>query len=251
MSTQTFAGKTALITGGNSGIGLATAILLHQHGAKVVIAGRDQKTLDTAAAKIGAGTIAIRADVGKLADIEALFEQVGKQAGKIDVLYANAGIAKFAPITDTAETLYDELFDINVKGVFFTLQKAIPHLNDGASVVLTTSIVNQKGWAGTSVYAATKAALRSFVRTAAAELLPRGIRVNAVSPGPIGTPIFDRMGLPKQDLDAMAQGIVAGVPMKRMGTPDEVAATVAFLAGPGSSYITGVEIEVGGGAGQL
>jgi NAD(P)-dependent dehydrogenase (short-subunit alcohol dehydrogenase family) len=251
MSTQTLQGKVALVTGGNSGIGLATAKLLHSQGAKVVIAGRDQKTLDEAAAAIGNGTVAVKADVSKLGDVDKLFATIAKQAGKIDILFANAGIAKFAPIPDTPEALYDELFDINVKGVFFTIQKAIPNLNDGASVVLTTSVVNQKGWPGTSVYSATKAALRSFVRTAAAELIGRGIRVNAVSPGPIATPIFDRMGMPKQATDEMAQGILAQVPMKRFGQPEEVAAAVAFLAGPDSLYTTGVELEVGGGIGQL
>lgn len=216
----------------------------------MVIAGRDQKTLDEAATAIGAGTLAVQADVSKLGDLDKLFVAVSKH-GKIDILFANAGVAKFAPIPDTAEALFDELFDINVKGVFFTIQKAIPYLNDGASIVLTTSVVHQKGWPGTSVYSATKAALRSFVRTAAAELVGRGIRVNAVSPGPIATPIFDRMGVPKEAADAMAAGILTQVPMKRFGQPEEVAASVAFLAGPDSGYTTGVEIEVGGGLGQL
>jgi len=193
----------------------------------------------------------VRADVSRPADLDTLFGTVEKQVGKIDVLFANAGIAKFAPIPDTTEELYDELFDINVKGVFFTIQKALSHLNDSASIVLTTSVVNQKGWPGTSVYAATKAALRELVRTAAAELIGRSIRVNAVSPGPIATPIFDRMGLPKEATDEMAKGILLQVPMKRFGTPDEVAATVAFLASSAVSYITGVEVEVGGGVGQL
>ena len=217
----------------------------------MIISGRDQKTLNDAAAAIGKGTLALRSDVSKLADLDALFETVEKQFGKIDVLFANAGIAKFAPIADSTEALYDELFDINVKGVFFTIQKAIPHLNDGASIVLNTSFLNQKGGPGTSVYSASKAALRSFVRIAAAELVLRGIRVNAVSPGPIATPIYTRLGLPKEAVDAMAQGILAQVPMKRFGQPEEVAAAVAFLASPDASYITGVEIEVGGGVGQL
>jgi NAD(P)-dependent dehydrogenase (short-subunit alcohol dehydrogenase family) len=251
MNHKKFEGKVALVTGGNSGIGLAAAQLLHSEGAKVVIAGRDQKTLDDAAALIGPGTLAVRADVSRLADLDALFTAVEKQAGRIDVLFANAGVAKFAPIAETSEELYDELFDINMKGVFFTLQKAIAHLNEGASVVLTTSVVNQKGWAGTSAYSATKAALRSLVRTAAAELIGRGIRVNAVSPGPIATPIFGRMGLPKETTDSMAEGFASQVPMKRFGTPEEVAAAVAFLAGPDSKFITGVEVEVGGGIGQL
>jgi NAD(P)-dependent dehydrogenase (short-subunit alcohol dehydrogenase family) len=251
MNSKTFEGKVALVTGGNSGIGLATAMLLNRQGAKVIISGRDQNTLNEAAAAIGEGTLALRSDVNVLADLDALFTFVEKHAGKIDLLFANAGVAKFAPIAGTTEALYDEVFDINVKGVFFTIQKAIPHLNDGASIILNTSFVNQKGGQGMGAYAASKAALRSFVRVAAAELVGRGIRVNAVSPGPIATPIYGRLGMSKDAVDAMAQGILAQVPMKRFGQPEEVAAAVAFLASQDASYITGVEIEVGGGVGQL
>lgn len=171
MHSKTFEGKVALVTGGNSGIGLATAMLLKREGAKVIISGRDQNTLNEAAAAIGEGTFALRSDVNALADLDALFTFVEKHAGKIDLLFANAGVAKFAPIASTTETLYDEVFDINVKGVFFTIQKAIPHLNDGASIILNTSFVNQKGAPGMGAYAASKAALRSFVRVAAAELV--------------------------------------------------------------------------------
>jgi NAD(P)-dependent dehydrogenase (short-subunit alcohol dehydrogenase family) len=251
MNSKTFDGKVVLVTGGNSGIGLATAMLLHRQGAKVIISGRDQRTLNDAAAAIGKGTLAFQSDVSKLADLDALFEVVEKQVGKIDMLFANAGVAKFALIADTTEARHDEVFDINMKGVFFTIQKAIPHLNDGACIVLNTSFLNQKGGAGTRVYSASKAALRSFVRNAAAEMVGRGIRVNAVSPGPIVTPIYGRLGMPKAAVDAMAQGILAQVPMKRFGQPEEVAAAVAFLASPDASYITGVEIEVGGGIGQI
>lgn len=251
MNTNTFAGKVALVTGGNSGIGLAAAKLLSEQGAKVIISGRDQKTLNEAAAAIGGGALAVQGDVSRLADIDALFAAVEKQAGKIDVLFANAGVAKFAPVGDTTEALYDEVFDINVKGVFFTIQKAIPYLNDGASIILNTSFLSQMGAPGTSVYSAGKAAVRSFVRVAAAELVGRGIRVNAVSPGPIATPIYGRLGMPKEAVDAMAQGILAQVPMKRFGQPEDIAATVAFLAGPGASYVTGVEVAVGGGIGQF
>ena len=169
MNSKTFEGKVALVTGGNSGIGLATATLLNRQGAKVIISGRDQSTLSDATAAIGKGTLALRSDVSQLADLEALFTFIEKHAGKIDVLFANAGVAKFAPIEDTTEALYDEVFGINVKGVFFTIQKAIPHLNDGAAIVLNTSFVNEKGEPGMSTYAASKAAVRSFVRVAAAE----------------------------------------------------------------------------------
>ena len=167
--------------------------------------------------------------------------------GKIDVVFANAGIAKFAPIADSPESLYDEVFDINVKGVFLTIQKALPHLNDGASIVLNTTFLNEAGTPGTSVYSASKAAVRSLARTAAAELVGRGIRVNAVSPGPIATPIYGRLGLPKEAVDAMANSIVAPVPMERFGQPK----TVLFLASPDASYITGVEVNVDGGVGQV
>jgi NAD(P)-dependent dehydrogenase (short-subunit alcohol dehydrogenase family) len=244
-------GKIAVVTGGNSGIGLATAKLLHQEGAKVAISGRDQNTLTKAAKEIGADTLAIRSDVSSIPDLDALFANVEQVFGRIDVLFANAGVAKFAPISDSTESLYDEVFDINVKGVFFTLQRALPHLNDGASIVLNTSFVNGAGLPATSVYAASKAAVRSFARTAAAELVGRGIRVNVVSPGPISTPIYARLGLPKEAVEAMAQGILSTVPMKRFGTPEEIATTVLFLTGSDASYITGVEINVDGGVGQV
>ncbi len=244
-------GKVAVITGGNSGIGLATAKLLRQEGAKVAISGRDQTSLTAAAKEIGSDTLAIRSDVSSIASLDAFFAKVAQTLGKIDVLFANAGVAKFAPIRDSTESLYDEVFDINVKGVFFTIQKALPHLNDGASIVLNTTFMNGAGAPGTSVYAATKAAVRSFARTAAAELVGRGIRVNAVSPGPIATPIFGRLGLPKEAVDELAQSILSTVPMKRIGQPEEIASAVLFLASSDASYITGVELNVDGGAGQV
>ncbi|HYM01177.1 MAG TPA: SDR family oxidoreductase [Blastocatellia bacterium] len=243
--------KIAVVTGGNSGIGLATAKLLRQEGAKLAISGRDQRTLTTAAKEIGGDTLAIRADVSSIPDIEAFFATVEQRFGKIDVLFANAGVARFAPIGDSTESLFDELFDINVKGVYFTIQKALPHLNNGASIILNTTFVNRAGLPGTSVYAASKAAVRSFARIAAAELAGRGIRVNVVSPGPIATPIFGRLGLPQEAVDELAQTLVSLVPMKRLGKPEEIASTVLFLASPDSSYITGVEINVDGGAGQV
>ena len=244
-------GRIAVVTGGNSGIGLATAKLLRQEGAKVAISGRDQTTLTAAAKEIGGDTLAIRSDVSNIKDMEAFFASVVQRLGKIDVLFANAGVAKFAPIGDSTESLFDELFDINVKGLFFTIQKALPHLNDGASIILNTTFVNSAGVPGASVYAASKAAVRSFARTAAAELVGRGIRVNAVSPGPIATPIFGRLGLPQGAVDELAKTIISLVPMKRIGKPEEIASTVLFLASPDSSYITGVEINVDGGAGQV
>jgi len=243
--------KVALVTGGNSGIGLSTAKLLHEQGAKVAISGRDRKTLDDAVKVIGEGTLAVVSDIRSLSDIDKLFQAVVKGLGKIDILFANAGVAKFAPIGDSNEAFFDEIFDINVKGTFFTIQKSLPHLNDGAAIVVNTSVASQIGLPGASVYSASKAALRSIVRVAAAELLARGIRVNAVSPGPILTPIFGRLGLPQEALDELSKTILGRVPMKRLGQGEEVASTVSFLASQESSYITGVEINVDGGTGQL
>jgi len=245
-------GKVALVTGGNSGIGLATAQRLHDEGAKVAISGRNQKTLDEAVKTIGKDVLAVQADVAKSGDLDKLFAAVSQKFGKIDILFANAGIYKFVPFASTSESLYDELFDINAKGVYFTTQKAIPFLNDGASIILNTSQANEIGMVNGSAYAATKAALRSFTRSFAAELVGRGIRVNAVSPGPIETPAgFERSGLSKEAMEEFAKTIVAQVPMKRIGQPAEVAAAVAFLASSDASYITGSEIGVDGGFGQI
>ncbi len=198
-------GKVAVVTGGSSGIGLATAKLFLQAGAKVAISGRNQISLDDAVKELGAGVVAVRSDVSKLGDLDTLFDVVAKKLGRIDVLFANAGVAKFAPISDVSEDAYDETFDINVKGVFFTLQKAIPHMNDNGSIILNTSFVNQAGVPTTSVYAASKAAVRSLARAVASELAARGIRVNVVSPGPISTPIYGKLGLAKEAVDAFAR----------------------------------------------
>jgi len=244
-------GKVAVVTGGNSGIGLATAKRLQQEGARVAISGRSRKTLDEAVKAIGNGVVAVQSDVRKLADVDKLYAEVSQKLGKIDVLFVNAGVAKFGPLAETSESVYDEQFDINIKGAYFTIQKALPFLNDGASIILNTSVAASTGTPTTSAYSATKAALRSLARTAAAELASRSIRVNAVAPGPIVTPIFDKTGLPKEAFDAFAKEIIAQVPMKRFGQPEEVAATVAFLASKDASYITGVEINVDGGMGQI
>jgi NAD(P)-dependent dehydrogenase (short-subunit alcohol dehydrogenase family) len=246
-----FEGKVAVVTGGNSGIGLATAKRLHDEGAKVAISGRSQKTLDEAVRLIGKDLLAVKSDVARLSDLDQFYAAVTEKLGKIDVLFVNAGVAKFVPVGQADEAHFDEIFDINTKGAYFTIQKALPYLNDGASIVLNTSVAGIKGTLNASVYSATKAALRSFSRTLAAELVERGIRINSVAPGPIETPIFDRVGLSKQDVDQFAQKILSAVPLKRFGKPEEVASAVAFLASSDASYITGVELHVDGGMGQV
>jgi NAD(P)-dependent dehydrogenase (short-subunit alcohol dehydrogenase family) len=244
-------GKKAVVTGGNSGIGLASAKRMAEEGARVLISGRDPKTLASAAAEIGAGTLTVQADLVKLADIDKVVAATKEQFGKIDVLFANAGVFKVAPFATTSEATFDEQFAINVKAVYFTVQKMLPLLNDGASVILNSSVVSSIGAQNVTAYAATKAAVRSFARTMGAELVGRKIRVNAVAPGPIETPIFARTGLPAQVADQVQKSIKAENPMGRFGSADEVAAVVAFLASPESAYITGIELNVDGGFGQF
>jgi NAD(P)-dependent dehydrogenase (short-subunit alcohol dehydrogenase family) len=244
-------GKVAVITGGNSGIGLATAQRFLEEGAKVAISGRNQKTLAEAARTLDKEVVAVQADTADAAEVGKFLDTVLKKLGKIDILFINAGVAKFAPLTETPESAFDEQFDINVKGAYFTIQKAVPHLNDGASIILNTSVASSKGEVGTSAYSATKAALRSVARTAAAELVGRNIRVNAVAPGPILTPILGRNGEPKQVIDEWLTHFISKVPMKRIGQPEEVAGVVAFLASSDASYITGIELNVDGGMGQV
>lgn len=246
-----FTGKVAVITGGNSGIGLATAQRLQREGARVAISGRSEKTLAEASKILGKDAVVVQADVAKLADIDKLFSAVGAKLGKIDILFVNAGVASFAPFAGFTEAAYDQLFDINAKGAFFTVQKALPHLNDGASVILNTSVASSIGNATGIAYGATKAAMRSFVRGMAADLVGRNIRVNAVAPGPIDTPIFERVGLPKEQAAQLAEGFKSAVPMKRFGTAEEVAGTVAYLASEDSTYVTGVEINVDGGIAEI
>jgi NAD(P)-dependent dehydrogenase (short-subunit alcohol dehydrogenase family) len=244
-----FAGKVAVVIGGNSGIGLATAKAFATEGACVVITGRDPDTLRAAAQEIGEGTFAHRADISDLRDIVSLFERLRQDVGRIDVLFVNAGVGAFLPIEAVTEAEWDHIHDINLKGVFFTVQKALPLLAKGSAIVLTGSIGARKGIPTGSVYAASKAGLRALGRSLAAELVGRGIRVNVVSPGPIDTPIIHRTGgLPSEAIPALRQQMIANTPMKRMGEPEEVAAAVLFLASDTAAFVTGIDFLVDGGA---
>lgn len=244
-----FSGKNVVITGGGSGMGFALAELLVGGGARVVITGRSQATLDAARERLGGNVVAVRGDVASLSDLDALADRVKDELGSVEGLFVNAGIAPLTPFESTTEEMYDELFAINVKGAFFTVQKLAPLLSTGAGVVLTTSIANVIGMRETSVYAAGKAALRSMARSLSRELLPRGIRVNAVSPGPIDTGILEST-MTREAAEEFKAQRVADNPMRRFGTPEEVARAAAFLAFD-ATYTTGAEFAVDGGATQL
>ena len=243
-------GKVAVITGGNSGIGFASAKRFAEEGADVVITGRRKKELDEAAAAIGNNVLAVQGDVSRLADLDRLYAAVRDTRGHIDVLFANAGISSFAPVGGISEEHFDELFDINVKGLLFTVQKALPLFRDGGSIILNSSVAGRKGIGGFSVYNATKAAVRSFARTWTSDLKQRKIRVNSISPGPIETPIFGKMGLSQDQLQAFST-FISALPLGRSGQPEEIAAVALFLASDESSYITGVDLCVDGGLAQV
>lgn len=248
---QKLLGKTALITGGNSGIGLATARLFVEQGARVAITGRNADTLKQAAEALGGGVLPLQCDAGKVADIEAAMATLKERWGQLDVLVVNAAIAGPAPFEAVSETHFDELASVNFKGVFFTVQKALPLLSPQASVIVTTSITNQMGSPNFSVYAACKAALRSLVQTLGLELIGRGVRVNAISPGPITTPMWGKFGMPDEAIRAVKDDVQRKSPIKRFGESEEIAKVALFLASTDSSYVVGQEIVVDGGMSLL
>jgi NAD(P)-dependent dehydrogenase (short-subunit alcohol dehydrogenase family) len=242
--------KVAVITGGSSGIGLGIAQEFQAEGASTVILGRHPQTLEVARQHLGPDTLIVPGDVSKMEDLDTLYERTAARFGKIDVLVVNAGIVKLAPIDQVDEAMFDNIVNINFKGAFFTIQKALPHLQEGASIILISSNGQGRGFPTTSVYAATKAAVRSLARTLSMDLLDRGIRVNAISPGAIDTPIFEKF-LPKEYLIQAKQDLQKMVPLQRFGTPKEVATVAVFLASSDSSFVLGEEITVDGGWSQL
>jgi NAD(P)-dependent dehydrogenase (short-subunit alcohol dehydrogenase family) len=244
--------KIALITGGSSGLGFATAMRFIREGAYVFITGRRQAELDAAVEELGANVTAIRGDISNLADLDRLFATIKEQKGRLDILFANAGLGEFAPLGQITEAHFDKTFSINVKGTLFTVQKALPLMPDGAAIVVNGSMVSIKGMQAFGVYAATKAALRSFARTWAVDLKDRKIRVNVVSPGTVVTPAYkSELGLSDQQIEEFTAQAAAATPLGRAGTPDEIAKAVVFLASDESSYINGIELFVDGGAAQI
>lgn len=244
-------GKIALVTGGNSGIGLATARRFAAEGAYVFVTGRRKKELDEAVALIGPNAYGIQSDVSNLADLDRVFSTIKQARGRIDIVFANAGGGEFLRMGEITEAHFDKWFGINVKGLLFTVQKALPLMPDGASVILNASITASKGLENFSVYSATKAAVRSFARTWTMDLKARKIRVNAISPGPIATPGIDTLAGGKEQSEQMRAAMAAGVPLGRVGEPDEIAKAAVFLASDDSSFVTGIELFVDGGMAQV
>jgi NAD(P)-dependent dehydrogenase (short-subunit alcohol dehydrogenase family) len=244
-------GKVALITGGTSGIGLATAKKFVGQGAHVFISGRRSSELNAAVKQIGKNAAGVQGDVSNLGDLDRLFAQIKREKGKLDVVFANAGIAKYAPLGSVTEDIYDSMFNINVRGLLFTVQKALPLMPDGSVIILNASIVASKGLAANSVYSATKAAVRSFARTWTTDLKARGIRVNAASPGSIDTPGLSNLLASSDVGEQRREQIASNVPLGRLGTPNEIANAVVFLASDDASYISGIELFVDGGFAQV
>jgi NAD(P)-dependent dehydrogenase (short-subunit alcohol dehydrogenase family) len=245
-------GKIALVTGGSSGIGLATAQSFVKEGAYVYITGRRQAELDKAVKTIGGAQVkAVRADASNLADLDKLFAQIKQEKGRVDVVFANAGVGSFAPLGAITEEHYDQIFNTNVKGLLFTVQKALPLIPDGGSVILNASVAGSKGLAAFSVYSATKAAVRSFARSWTVDLKERKIRVNVISPGPIETPILDGLADTAEGRQGIVDHLTAMVPLGRMGRPDEIGKVAVFLASDDASFIAGAELFVDGGTAQV
>jgi NAD(P)-dependent dehydrogenase (short-subunit alcohol dehydrogenase family) len=245
--TRMLDGKIALITGGSSGIGFATAKRFIDEGASVILVARDPKKLDAARRELGPSAMAIRADVSKVAEFDALFETIKAHHPRLDIVFANAGGGKPETLGRITEEEFDYVFDLNVKGVLFLVQKALPLLTDGGSIVLTTSIANVKGLPGASAYSAAKAAVRAFARTWTMELKTRGIRVNAVSPGPIDTPFHNNVGQGDPEVMKRVAAMATQIPVGRIGRPHEVAAVVTFLVSGQASFISGIELTIDGG----
>ncbi|WP_457096105.1 SDR family oxidoreductase [Lysobacter sp. P5_B9] len=246
-----FTNKTILVTGGSSGIGLATARAFAAEGARVVITGRDTAALEQAKTGLGSDAVALRNDAGNIADAKSLAAALGADGVRLDAIFVNAGAAKFAAFPDVDQALWDQIFDTNIKGPYFQIQALLPLLNPGASIVINGSINARIGMPNTSVYAASKAAIISLAKTLSAELLPRGVRVNVLSPGPVSTPIYGKLGLDAAALEATATQIQNQIPLGRFGTSEEIAATVLHLSAPESAYIVGTEIIADGGMSQL
>lgn len=239
--------KIALITGGTTGIGFATAELFVREGVKVAITGQNQERLNRASKSLGAEVLAIRADTRLLNDLDTVVAQIKERWGRLDILFVNAGIAKFGPLLDVDEAFINETMDTNFKGALFTVQKAVPLMKENSSIVFNTSINNQMGMLNSGIYAASKAALRSLTRVLAAELIERGIRVNAVSPGPVKTTILNKLGIPQEQVDQVAAKLQQSIPIKRFGEPEEIAKAVLFLASDEASFVLGEELVVDGG----
>lgn len=245
--TERFTDKVAVVTGGNSGIGLATAKAFRREGAKVAITGRSDATLKAAQKELGPEALAIKADMSKVTEIAAAMDQIKSKFGRIDALFVNAGVGRFVPLEEVTEGFFDETMATNLKGAFFTVQKAVPLFSRGAAVVLNASINAHRGLPGSSVYGATKAAVVNLAMTLSADLLPRGVRVNVVSPGPVATPIFDRMDLAEEQARQLKEWITAQVPLKRFGRPEEIAAAVLYLSSNESQFVVGTELILDGG----
>lgn len=247
-----FEDKVVVVSGGNSGIGLAAVKSFLKEGAKVVFSGRRQEALDEVSKELSGEFKAVLADQGKPKDNKRLIDEAVTTFGKIDVVFANAGVAQFAPSDEITEDFFDDQFNINIKGPVFLVKEAIPNLKDGGNIIFNTSIVHQKGFPGTGVYSATKGALRAYARVLTSELAPRNIRVNSIAPGPIGTAIYGKMdGMTDEKMEEMGAGFTQGVPLQRFGESREVADGVLFLASEEASYVNGIELEIDGGMSQI